>query len=143
MEVDFFKEIIVPVIGGLGIFLLGLEFMASGIQALSVNKMREWLAKIAGTPIKGVMAGALITGIIQSSTAMTVKAGAPTGAAMVCRRAWADPLQPCTASSKAATARTASAPSGPSLPDHEPASSPITPLTRRSPAPMRSGSDRA
>ena len=72
MEVDFFKEIIVPVIGGLGIFLLGLEFMASGIQALSVNKMREWLAKIAGTPIKGVMAGALITGIIQSSTAMTV-----------------------------------------------------------------------
>lgn len=72
MEVDLFKEIIVPVIGGLGIFLLGLEFMASGIQALSVNKMREWLAKMAGTPVKGVVAGTLITGIIQSSTAMTV-----------------------------------------------------------------------
>ncbi len=72
MEVDVFKEIIVPVIGGLGIFLLGLEFMASGIQALSVNKMREFLAKMAGTPIKGVIAGTLITGIIQSSTAMTV-----------------------------------------------------------------------
>lgn len=72
MEVDLFKEIIVPVIGGLGIFLLGLEFMASGIQALSVNKMREWLAKMAGTPVKGVIAGTLITGIIQSSTAMTV-----------------------------------------------------------------------
>ena len=72
MEVDLFKEIIVPVIGGLGIFLLGLEFMASGIQALSVNKMRAWLAKMAGTPVKGVIAGTLITGIIQSSTAMTV-----------------------------------------------------------------------
>ncbi|MGQ0564919.1 MAG: Na/Pi cotransporter family protein [Gemmobacter sp.] len=72
MEVDLFKEIIVPVIGGLGIFLLGLEFMASGIQALSVNKMREWLAKMAGTPVKGVLAGTVITGIIQSSTAMTV-----------------------------------------------------------------------
>lgn len=72
MEVDLFKEIIVPVIGGLGIFLLGLEFMASGIQALSVNKMRQWLAKMAGTPVKGVLAGTLITGIIQSSTAMTV-----------------------------------------------------------------------
>lgn len=72
MEVDLFKEILVPVIGGLGIFLLGLEFMASGIQALSVNKMREWLAKTAGTPFKGVMAGTIITGIIQSSTAMTV-----------------------------------------------------------------------
>jgi len=72
VEVDLFKEILVPVIGGLGIFLLGLEFMASGIQALSVNKMRDWLAKTAGTPFKGVMAGTIITGIIQSSTAMTV-----------------------------------------------------------------------
>ena len=72
MQADIFKDIIVPVIGGLGIFMLGLEFMANGIQALSVNKMREWLAKIAGTPVKGVLAGTLITGIIQSSTAMTV-----------------------------------------------------------------------
>ncbi len=72
MEIDVFKEILVPVIGGLGIFMLGLEFMANGIQALSVNKMRDWLARMAGTPIKGVIAGTLITGIIQSSTAMTV-----------------------------------------------------------------------
>jgi phosphate:Na+ symporter len=72
MEADIFKDIIVPVIGGLGIFLLGLEFMANGIQALSVNRMRELLARIAGTPAKGVIAGTLITGVIQSSTAMTV-----------------------------------------------------------------------
>ena len=72
MDVDYFREIIVPVIGGLGIFLLGLEFMSNGIQALAVNRMREWLAKIAGTPVKGVMAGTLITGVLQSSTAMTV-----------------------------------------------------------------------
>lgn len=72
MDIDIFKDILVPVIGGLGIFMLGLEFMANGIQALSVNKMREFLAKAAGTPIKGVMAGTLITGVIQSSTAMTV-----------------------------------------------------------------------
>ena len=72
MQADIFKDIIVPVIGGLGIFMLGLEFMANGIQALSVNRMREWLAKIAGTPVKGVLAGTLITGVIQSSTAMTV-----------------------------------------------------------------------
>ncbi|WP_066902994.1 Na/Pi cotransporter family protein [Millisia brevis] len=72
MDVDVFKDILVPVIGGLGIFLLGLEFMDRGIQALSVNKMRQWLAKMAGSPAKGVMAGTIITGIIQSSTAMTV-----------------------------------------------------------------------
>ncbi|MGL4636650.1 MAG: Na/Pi cotransporter family protein [Beijerinckiaceae bacterium] len=72
MQVDIFKDILVPVIGGLGIFMLGLEFMSNGIQALSVNKMRDFLAKTAGTPVKGVLAGTLITGVIQSSTAMTV-----------------------------------------------------------------------
>lgn len=72
MEVNVFKDVIVPVVGGLGIFMLGLEFMANGIQALSVNRMRQWLAKMAGTPVKGVIAGTLITGVIQSSTAMTV-----------------------------------------------------------------------
>jgi phosphate:Na+ symporter len=36
------------------------------------HRMRELLARMAGTPAKGVLAGTLITGIIQSSTAMTV-----------------------------------------------------------------------
>jgi phosphate:Na+ symporter len=72
MHVDLFTQVIVPVIGGLGIFMLGLEFMANGIQALAVTKMRNLLARIAGTPAKGVLAGTFITGIIQSSTAMTV-----------------------------------------------------------------------
>ncbi|MCV7173741.1 Na/Pi cotransporter family protein [Mycobacterium manitobense] len=72
MDVDILKEIIAPVVGGLGIFLLGLEFMERGIQSLSVNRMRDLLGKMAGNPAKGVVAGTLITGIIQSSTAMTV-----------------------------------------------------------------------
>jgi phosphate:Na+ symporter len=72
VDVDILKEIIAPVVGGLGIFLLGLEFMERGIQSLSVNRMRELLGKMAGSPVKGVFAGTLITGVIQSSTAMTV-----------------------------------------------------------------------
>jgi phosphate:Na+ symporter len=72
MQVDIFTQILVPVIGGLGIFMLGLEFMSNGIQALAVNKMRALLGKFAGSPIKGVLAGTFITGVIQSSTAMTV-----------------------------------------------------------------------
>lgn len=71
-QVDIFTQVIVPVIGGLGIFMLGLEFMSNGIQSLAVNKMRAMLAKFAGTPAKGVVAGTFITGVIQSSTAMTV-----------------------------------------------------------------------
>lgn len=72
VQVDLFTQVLVPVVGGLGIFMLGLEFMSNGIQSLAVNKMRALLAKFAGTPSKGVMAGTFITGIIQSSTAMTV-----------------------------------------------------------------------
>src|ERR1700754_4194752 len=72
MQVDYFKDILVPVIGGLGIFMLGLEFMSNGIQSLAVSKMRTLLAKVAGPPITGLAAGTFITGVIQSSTAMTV-----------------------------------------------------------------------
>ncbi|MBR0642273.1 Na/Pi cotransporter family protein [Plastoroseomonas hellenica] len=72
MQVDLFTQVLVPVIGGLGIFMLGLEFMSNGIQALAVNRMRDLLGRFAGTPVKGVLAGTLITGIIQSSTAMSV-----------------------------------------------------------------------
>ncbi|TIX74929.1 MAG: hypothetical protein E5V21_23880, partial [Mesorhizobium sp.] len=45
MDIDIFKDILVPVIGGLGIFMLGLDFMANGIQALSVNRMRAFLER--------------------------------------------------------------------------------------------------
>jgi phosphate:Na+ symporter len=72
MEADIFKDIIAPTIGGLGLFMLGLEFMSNGIQSLAVDRMRAMLAKVAGTPVTGLMAGTLITGVIQSSTAMTV-----------------------------------------------------------------------
>jgi phosphate:Na+ symporter len=72
MEIDIFKELLVPVIGGLGIFMLGLEFMSDGINNLAANRMRAWLAKLAGTPVKGLAAGTVITGVLQSSTAMTV-----------------------------------------------------------------------
>ena len=72
MQFDLFTQVLVPVIGVLGLFMLGLEFMANGIQNLSVNKMRDALGRFAGTPVKGVIAGTLITGVLQSSTAMTV-----------------------------------------------------------------------
>lgn len=72
MDIDIFKELLVPVIGGLGIFMLGLEFMSDGINNLAANRMRAWLAKLAGTPTKGLAAGTMITGVLQSSTAMTV-----------------------------------------------------------------------
>jgi phosphate transport system substrate-binding protein len=41
MQADIFKDILVPVIGGLGIFMLGLEFMSNGIQNLAANSKRQ------------------------------------------------------------------------------------------------------
>ena len=72
MELDLFKDVIVPVIGGLGIFMLGLEFMSDGIHNLAATKLRERLAKVTGKPFQALMAGTLVTGVLQSSTAMTV-----------------------------------------------------------------------
>ena len=53
MQVDYFKDILVPVIGGLGIFMLGLEFMSNGIQNLAVNRMRALLAQDRGHADQG------------------------------------------------------------------------------------------
>jgi phosphate:Na+ symporter len=72
VQIDYFKDVLVPVVGGLGIFMLGLEYMSDGIRNLTVTKLRETLARVAGTPSKGLVAGTLITGVLQSSTAMTV-----------------------------------------------------------------------
>jgi phosphate:Na+ symporter len=72
MAIDVFKDIAVPVVGGLGIFMLGLEFMSDGIQNLAVQRMRSILGRVAGTSLKGLLSGTLITGVLQSSTAMTV-----------------------------------------------------------------------
>lgn len=72
MQANLFWDVAVPVIGGLGLFMLGLEYMTTGIQSLAVNRMRALMARIAGTPITGLFAGTVVTAVIHSSTAVTV-----------------------------------------------------------------------
>lgn len=59
-------------IGGLGMFLYGMEIMASGLQKAAGNKMRDLLGYLTNNRILGVLIGALVTAIIQSSSATTV-----------------------------------------------------------------------
>lgn len=59
-------------IGGLGMFLYGMNIMADGLQKSAGNKMKQLLGYLTNNRFLGVAMGALITAIIQSSSATTV-----------------------------------------------------------------------
>ncbi len=59
-------------VGGLGMFLYGMNVMGDGLQKAAGNKMHNFLSKITSNRFLGVLVGALITAIIQSSSATTV-----------------------------------------------------------------------
>jgi phosphate:Na+ symporter len=65
-------EIIFLFIGGLGLLLFGLHFMSDGLQSAAGDKIRKFLEKGTRTPLRGVLTGTLVTGLIQSSSATTV-----------------------------------------------------------------------
>ena len=58
--------------GGLALFLYGMNMMSDGLEAAAGNKMKEILEKITANRFLGVIVGALITAVIQSSSATTV-----------------------------------------------------------------------
>src|SRR5262249_35285477 len=62
----------VTVLGGVGLFLLGMSVMTSGLKALAGSKLRETLSKAAATPLSGTFWGAFVTLIVQSSSATTM-----------------------------------------------------------------------
>lgn len=65
-------EIIFLFMGGLGLVLFGLHFMSEGLQSAAGDKIRKFLEKGTRTPLRGVLTGTLVTGLIQSSSATTV-----------------------------------------------------------------------
>lgn len=59
-------------LGGIGLFLFGMETMTAALRALAGEGLRQWLLKMTKTPLRGVLTGAGITAVVQSSTAVTV-----------------------------------------------------------------------
>lgn len=59
-------------IGGLGLFLYGMQLMAEGLQKMAGDRLRRLLEVLTSTPIVGVLVGGLVTMLIQSSSATTV-----------------------------------------------------------------------
>jgi phosphate:Na+ symporter len=62
----------ISVLGGVGLFLLGMTVMTGGLKALAGSALRTVLGKAAATPLRGSFWGALVTLLVQSSSATTM-----------------------------------------------------------------------
>lgn len=63
---------ILGLLGGLALFLYGMQMMSQGLEAAAGNRMKQILEKLTANRFLGVAVGAGITAIIQSSSATTV-----------------------------------------------------------------------
>lgn len=63
---------ILSLLGGLAIFLFGMQVMGDALERRGGGKLKSILESLTSSPIKGVLLGAGVTGIIQSSSATTV-----------------------------------------------------------------------
>ena len=67
---DFFS--ILALVGGLALFLYGMNVMGDGLTKVSGGKLEKILEKLTSNPLKAVLLGAGVTAVIQSSSATTV-----------------------------------------------------------------------
>ena len=66
------SSIVIPFIGGLAMFIYGMNIMADGLQHAAGSKMKKILEVLTQNKLMGIALGALVTAIIQSSSARTV-----------------------------------------------------------------------
>jgi phosphate:Na+ symporter len=63
---------VLKLLGGVALLIYGIKTMGDALQHLAGDNMRRLLASLTGTPAKGIAVGAVVTMIIQSSSATTV-----------------------------------------------------------------------
>ena len=66
------KELIFGVIGGLALFIYGMNLMSEGLKKVAGERLRKILEVVTKNPIFGVIVGTVVTSILQSSSATTV-----------------------------------------------------------------------
>jgi phosphate:Na+ symporter len=59
-------------LGGLALFLLGLEFLTNGLKAIAGNRLQTLIGMLTRNRVRGVLTGALVTALLNSSTITTV-----------------------------------------------------------------------
>lgn len=62
----------IAIIGGLALFIYGMNLMSDGMQKVAGDRMRKLLALFTGNPLFGILSGALVAAVLQSSSATTV-----------------------------------------------------------------------
>ena len=70
MDFNFFDFI--ALLGGLGLFLFGMKMMGEGLEKTAGEKLQNLIERMTGKLFKGVLVGAFVTAIVQSSSATTV-----------------------------------------------------------------------
>jgi phosphate:Na+ symporter len=65
-------QIFTGIAGGIGLFLLGMQLMTDGLRLSAGKSLQRILKHSTKTPLRGVLSGALITSLVQSSSAVTV-----------------------------------------------------------------------
>ncbi len=60
------------ILGGVGLFLFGIKLMSEALQYLAGDRMRQLIGSLTRTPIRGVVIGAVVAMLIQSSSGTTV-----------------------------------------------------------------------
>lgn len=65
-------DILLGLLGGLALFLYGMQMTSSGLEAAAGDKMKSILERLTSNRFMGVLVGAIITAVIQSSSATTV-----------------------------------------------------------------------
>lgn len=63
---------VMGLLGGLALFLYGMQMMSTGLEAAAGNRMKVILERLTSNRVVGVLVGAFITAVIQSSSATTV-----------------------------------------------------------------------
>ncbi|MBW6410415.1 Na/Pi cotransporter family protein [Clostridium sp. YB-6] len=64
--------VIIKLMGGLGLFIYGMKLMGDGLENAAGDGLKSILEKVTSNPITAVMIGAIVTAVIQSSSATTV-----------------------------------------------------------------------
>ncbi len=64
--------IVLDMLGGLALFLFGMHILSGALEKLAGGNLERWLEKLTSNPVKGVLLGAGVTALIQSSAATTV-----------------------------------------------------------------------